>query len=97
MTRRFQTKMLSTTYFYNFFNTYNFHFCGFLGRFENSNFKILKLRRSFHCQDDFKSKSCQLQNFITSQDLQCLFWLFGHLFIPHVGSNIIHKSYTYLL
>jgi hypothetical protein len=26
-------------------------------------------------------KNCQLQNSITSQDLQSLFWLFGHLFI----------------
>jgi hypothetical protein len=26
-------------------------------------------------------KNCQLQNSITSQDLQSFFWLFGHLFI----------------
>jgi hypothetical protein len=23
--------------------------------------------------------------------------LFGHLFIPHNGSNIIHKSYTFFV
>jgi hypothetical protein len=36
----------------------------------------------------------QLQNSITCQDLQSLFWLFGYLFISHDGSNIIHKFFT---
>jgi hypothetical protein len=59
-------------------------------------FKFLKFRRSFCWKNDFKSKCCQLQISITSQDVQSLFWLFGHLFIPRIGSNIIHKSFTSL-
>jgi hypothetical protein len=66
----------------------------FLGRFQNSIFKIFKSRGSFCWQYDFKWKSCQLQTSITSQDLQSLFWLFGHLFISHDGSNNMHKFYT---
>jgi hypothetical protein len=42
-------------------------------------------------------KNFQLQNSITSQDLQSLFWLFGHLFISHDDSNIIQKTCTSLL
>jgi hypothetical protein len=42
-------------------------------------------------------KSCQLENSITYQDLQNLFWLFSHLFISHDDSNIIQKSCTSLL
>jgi hypothetical protein len=42
-------------------------------------------------------KNGQLQNSITYQDLQSLFWLFDHLFISHDGSNNMHKSYTSLL
>jgi hypothetical protein len=76
------------------FNTYDFHVGGFFfrDRFQNSSFKFFKLRRSFCWQDDFKWKSYQLQNSITSQDLQSLFWLFGHLFISHYGSNNMYKS-----
>jgi hypothetical protein len=33
---------------------------------------------------------------LTSQNLHSLFWLFGHLFISHDGSNNMHKSYTSL-
>jgi hypothetical protein len=44
-----------------------------------------------------KMTSSELQNFITSQDLQSLFWLFGHLFTTHDDSNVIHKAYTSLL
>jgi hypothetical protein len=33
---------------------------------------------------------------MTSQDLQNLFWLFGHLFISHDGFNNMHKFYTSL-
>ena len=36
----------------------------------------MKFKHSFAWQDDFKSKSCQLQCFITFRDLQSLFWLF---------------------
>jgi hypothetical protein len=36
-------------------------------------------------------KSYQLQNSITSQDLQSLFWSFGQIFIRHGGSNIDRK------
>jgi hypothetical protein len=47
--------------------------------------------------DDMTSnEKSQLKNSITSQDLQSLFWLFGHLFISHDGSNNMHKTYTSL-
>jgi hypothetical protein len=99
MTRWFQTKILSTTKFHNFSRHKTFILVVF--PFEVV-FKIqilifFKFRRSFRWQDDFKWKSCKLQNSITFQDLQSFFWLFGHLFIPHDGSNIIHKSYISLL
>jgi hypothetical protein len=57
---------------------------------------FFKFRRSFSWKDDFKWKRCQLQNSITSQDIQSLFWLIGHLFISHDGSNNMHKSNTSL-
>jgi hypothetical protein len=40
------------------------------------------------------SDSCQLQTSITSEDLQSLFWLFGHLLISHDGSNNMYKFYV---
>jgi hypothetical protein len=95
---RFQTKTLSTIKFHNFSIPTTFMLVVF-------SFGILfKIQIPFFLNSDVvfvdkmisNEKSCQLQNFITSQDLQSLFWLFGHLFISHDGSNNIYKSYTSL-
>ena len=99
MTRWFQIKKLPATIFHNFSRSTEFILVVFpsevvwkvwILKFWNSNTVL-------HDKDDFKSKSCQLQSFITFRDLQSLFWLFGHLFIRHGRSNIVHKSYISLL
>jgi hypothetical protein len=46
--------------------------------------------------DKMTSNEKVAKNSITSQDLQSLFWLFGHLFISHDDSNNMHKSNTSL-
>jgi hypothetical protein len=70
----FYDKMISNKKIVNYkvslhFMTYNFYFGGFpseiVWKIQN-----LKFKHSFAWQDDFKPKRCQLQSFITFQDLQ---------------------------
>ena len=97
MTKWFQTKTLSTTKFHNSSIPTTFMLVVF--SFE----VVFKIQILNFLNSDVVSLTIWLQmkklpatKFITSQDLQSLFWLFGHLFISHDGSNNMHKYYTSL-
>jgi hypothetical protein len=100
MTRWFQTKTLSTTKFHNSSIPTTFMLVVFFEVFSKFKFKFFKFRRSFRWQDNFKWKSCQLQNSITYRDLQNYFGYLvnssSHMMVITICTNFIHLSRSFL-
>jgi hypothetical protein len=100
MTRWFQTKTLSTTKFHNSSIPTTFMLVVFRGRFQNSNFKFFKSRRSFN---DKMTSNEKVVNYkillllnIYKVYFDCLVICSSHMMVLTICTNLIHLSRSFI-